>query len=198
MLSGVSTICFAASYTVALALEISRLLFRSGVRGAIMIGFAAAGLVAHTAFLYYLVVREHRGSTLQRTRLVSGGGLGADSGLPVLRLIPPQGPLRPVLAASALGFIGTATFLADRTPLSREPASKVWGAIHGLSIMLATVSVLLWFCGRTNVFQPGPASSTSVHRPSALGCRAWNGSSRLTAGRSSPRYCCWALACFRA
>ena len=57
MLSGVSTICFAASYAVALALEISRLLFRSGVRGAVMLGFAAAGLVAHTAFLYYRAIQ---------------------------------------------------------------------------------------------------------------------------------------------
>ena len=42
-LSGVSTICFAGSYAVALLLELSRLVFRSGVRGALMIGFAAAG-----------------------------------------------------------------------------------------------------------------------------------------------------------
>ena len=56
MLSGVSTVCFASSYAIAWALEISRLLFRSGVRGAIMLGFAAAGLVAHTAFLYYRAV----------------------------------------------------------------------------------------------------------------------------------------------
>ena len=56
MLSGVSTICFAASYAVALALEISRLLFRSGVRRVVMLGFAGAGLVAHTAFLYYRAV----------------------------------------------------------------------------------------------------------------------------------------------
>ena len=56
MLSGVGIVCFAASYSVALALEISRLLFRSGVRGAVMLGFAGAGLVAHTAYLYYQAV----------------------------------------------------------------------------------------------------------------------------------------------
>ena len=43
--------CFALGYAVALALEVSRLLFRSGVRGAIMMGFAGAGLLAHTVFL---------------------------------------------------------------------------------------------------------------------------------------------------
>jgi ABC-type uncharacterized transport system permease subunit len=29
--------------------------------------------------------------------------------------------------------------------LAREPASKIWGALHGISIMLATVSVLIGF-----------------------------------------------------
>ncbi len=56
MLSGVGIICFVSSYAIAWGLEVSRLLFRSGVRGAIMIGFAGAGLVAHTAFLYYQAV----------------------------------------------------------------------------------------------------------------------------------------------
>ena len=50
-MSSISMTCFAASYAVALALEITRLFFRSGVRGALMLGFAAAGLVAQTLFL---------------------------------------------------------------------------------------------------------------------------------------------------
>ena len=52
-LSGISVFCFAASYTVALALELTRMFFRSGVRGALMLGFAGAGLLAHTLFLGY-------------------------------------------------------------------------------------------------------------------------------------------------
>jgi len=34
MLSGIGITCFAASYAVALGLELTRLLFRGGVRGA--------------------------------------------------------------------------------------------------------------------------------------------------------------------
>ena len=56
--SRISVVCFAASYAVALACEASRLLFRSGVRGAVMVGFAAAGLVAHTAFLLWRAASE--------------------------------------------------------------------------------------------------------------------------------------------
>ena len=51
--AGISVFCFAASYTVTLALEVSRLWFRSGVRGALMLGFAGAGLLAHVLFLGY-------------------------------------------------------------------------------------------------------------------------------------------------
>jgi hypothetical protein len=51
ILSRITLVCFAASYSIALALEVTRIFFRSGVRQAVMIGFAAAGLVAHSLFL---------------------------------------------------------------------------------------------------------------------------------------------------
>ncbi len=41
-----------------LALEVSRLAFRSRVRGAVMLGVVAAGWVAHSAFLYYRALRS--------------------------------------------------------------------------------------------------------------------------------------------
>ncbi|MEK6239144.1 MAG: hypothetical protein N2C14_30880, partial [Planctomycetales bacterium] len=47
----INILCFAASYGITFLLEISRLAFRSGVRGAVMILFAAGGLFAHTLFL---------------------------------------------------------------------------------------------------------------------------------------------------
>ena len=42
-IENISITCFLASYAVALALEVSRLFFRSGVRGALMVGFSTAG-----------------------------------------------------------------------------------------------------------------------------------------------------------
>ena len=145
MLSGISTICFAASYAVALTLEISRLLFRSGVRGAVMLGFAGAGLVAQTAFLYYRAVNE-AGAPLSSERdwyLVAAWALVAVYlHLAVMR---PKVPFGLFLLPLALGLIGAATYLAETRPLARESASQVWGAIHGISIVLATVAVLLGF-----------------------------------------------------
>lgn len=145
MLSGVSILCFAASYAVALALEISRLLFRSSVRGAVMFGFAAAGLVAHTAFLYYRAVNE-QGSPLSSEK---DWYLVAAWVLVVVYLyitaLQPKVPFGLFLLPLILGLIATARYVAPGIPLAREPASKVWGAIHGVSIMLAAVAVLVGF-----------------------------------------------------
>jgi ABC-type uncharacterized transport system permease subunit len=145
MLSGVTILCFAASYVIVLALEFSRLVFRSGVRGAVMIGWAAAGLLAHSAFLYH--------------RAVSTGDVPLSSNrdwyllaawvLMVVYLYlvcyHPKTHFGLFLMPLVLGLIATAQFLADAQPFAREPASKVWGAIHGTAILLATVSVLVGF-----------------------------------------------------
>ncbi len=55
-IAGISVFCFAASYTVTLALEISRLWFRSGVRGAVMLGFAGAGLLVFLGGVIAIIV----------------------------------------------------------------------------------------------------------------------------------------------
>ncbi len=43
-----------------------------------------------------------------------------------------------------LGLVAAARF-ADTTPFPREPASRIWVVIHGISILLATVTVLFGF-----------------------------------------------------
>jgi ABC-type uncharacterized transport system permease subunit len=145
MLSGVSTLCFAASYAVALALEISRLLFRSGVRGAVLIGFAAAGLVAHTAFLYDRAVHEAGAplSSEQDWFLVAAWVLVVV--YLHLAILHPKVPFGLFLLPLALALVGAARFLAKTQPLARRPASEIWGAIHGVSIVLAAVAVLVGF-----------------------------------------------------
>ena len=145
MFSGVGIICFASSYAVALALEISRLLFRSGVRGAVMIGFAAAGLLAHTLFLYYRAINAV-GSPLSSEKdwylLAAWATVAAYL---YLALLHPKTPFGLFLLPLSLGLIATAAFLAPKQPLAREPASKIWGVMHGASIMLATVIILVGF-----------------------------------------------------
>lgn len=145
MLSGVGIICFAASYAVAWALEVSRLLFRSSVRGAVMLGFAGAGLVAHTAFLYDRAV-SGVGAPLSSERdwyLVAAWALVVV--YLYLTVFHPKVPFGLFLLPLVLALVGTAAFLANTEPLACERASKIWGVIHGLSILLATVSVLVGF-----------------------------------------------------
>jgi hypothetical protein len=145
MLSGVTTICFAASYAVALALEISRLAFRSGAQRVVTLGFAVAGLVAQTAFLYYRAINEH-GAPLSSERdwfLVAAWVLVVV--YLHLAVLHPKTPFGLFMLPLVLLFIGAARFLANDVPLAREPASKIWGALHGISISLATVSVLIGF-----------------------------------------------------
>ena len=145
MLSGVSIICFAASYGVTLALEITRLLFRSGLRGAIMLGFAGAGLFAHTVYLYHRVIHA-TGSPLSSSQdwcLVAAWILTAI--YLYLTYYHPGTAFGLFILPLVLGLIATGTYLADPQPFAREPASRVWGTIHAASILLGTVAVLVGF-----------------------------------------------------
>ncbi|MCE5266776.1 MAG: cytochrome c biogenesis protein CcsA [Planctomycetaceae bacterium] len=146
-MSGVSTICFAASYAVALGLEISRLWSHSRVRAAVAVVFAAAGLLAHTAFLYYRAVSPmERGAPLSSQQdwfFVAAWVLVAV--YLYLALFHRHGPFGLFLLPLALALVGTASLAASATPLEREPASRAWGAIHGFSLAMATVAVLVGF-----------------------------------------------------
>ncbi|MBN1395640.1 MAG: hypothetical protein JW959_11500 [Pirellulales bacterium] len=145
MPSGVTTVCFAASYAVALALEISRLLFRSSVRGLAMICFAAAGLFAQTVFLYSRAV-EGPGAPLSSERdwyLMAAWAIVAI--YLYLSLAHPKTPFGLFLLPLALGLIGAGTFLANAESVGRDSASLVWGTIHGGAIVLAAVAVLVGF-----------------------------------------------------
>jgi ABC-type transport system involved in cytochrome c biogenesis permease subunit len=145
MISRISIVCFAASYAVVLAMELSRLLFRSGVRGAIMVGFAAAGLLAHTLYLAHRAA-EALGPPLSSERdwcLVAAWLLVAF----YLYLVyyHPQKSFGVFLLPMALGLIAAGRYLGDERPFARDPASQVWGAIHGTAFALTTVAVLVGF-----------------------------------------------------
>lgn len=144
-MSGIGITCFAASYAVALILEITRFFFRSGVRGAIMLAFAGAGLFAHTVFLVYRAA-DAAGSPLsskQEWYLVAAWVLAAI--YLYLTSYYPNKSIGVFLLPLVLGLIGVGALLADAAPFAREPASQVWGMIHGTSVLLATVAVLIGF-----------------------------------------------------
>ena len=56
ILSGISLLCFGASYAVAWSLELLKFLRRSGVRRLLMLLFVCAGFLAHTLYLGHRAV----------------------------------------------------------------------------------------------------------------------------------------------
>lgn len=139
-ISRISIVCFAASYLVALACEASRLLFRSGIRGAVMVAFASAGFVAHTLFLAWRATHEPSVPLsspfdwyLLAAWLLAGGSLW-------LTVANPRSPIGLFMLPLVLGLIGAA-HLSSRIPFPQSPATQVWGAIHGGFIFAASVAV---------------------------------------------------------
>jgi ABC-type uncharacterized transport system permease subunit len=168
MLSGVQIVCFASSYAIALALELSRLFFRSAIRGMLLLIFAGVGLVLHTAFLYYRAMHT-AGIPLSSNQ---DWYLLAAWVVVVIYLyllcFRPRTPSGLLLLPLVLGLIGTASLLAPH-PFTREPASKVWGVIHGVSLLLATVSVLLGFAAGATYL--GQVWRLKHNRPALRGLR---------------------------
>jgi ABC-type transport system involved in cytochrome c biogenesis permease subunit len=144
MLGKITILCFAASYGVALALEVTRLFFRSGVRGLVMLGFAAAGLLAHTLYLL------HHWTSLGRTPLSSefDWTLVAAWLLVVaylyLTYYHPRNPIGVFLLPLVLGLVVWSQWVSD-APFSKEQGTRLLGTTHGVCLLLGTVAVFLGF-----------------------------------------------------
>jgi ABC-type uncharacterized transport system permease subunit len=145
MLFGITIWCFATSYAVALALEISRFFFRSGVRGAIMLAFGGMGLALHSVFLASRAVQA-TGSPLSSKEdffLVAAWVLALT--YLYLTAYHPKTAFGAFLLPLVLGLIGVGGAMSHSEPFAEEPASRVWGAIHGTSVLMAIVAVVIGF-----------------------------------------------------
>jgi ABC-type transport system involved in cytochrome c biogenesis permease subunit len=141
----ITIFCFLASYTVALALEVIRMFFRSELPLWLTRGFAGAGLLAHTLFL------AHRASSATSIPLSSAfeWDLLAAWGLVVVYLYLswtlPKTAVGLFLLPLVLGLILMARFVASDQPFPQSDAGKVWGAIHGIFLLLGLVAVTIGF-----------------------------------------------------
>ena len=142
MLSGISILCFAASYATALALEFSRLFFRSGVRGAILLAFAGAGLVAQTLFLAYRAQTTSAAplSSEFDWYLVAAWALAAM--YVYWTFTHPRTAVGLFALPLVLGLIALAAFFAKRDPFPVSQASRAWGTLHGVFLLLGVITVL--------------------------------------------------------
>lgn len=144
MLSRVTIFCFAASYAVAWALEASRLWFRSGFRGAVMLGFGAAGLLAHTLYLAFQAGAESVPLSSEFDWYLLAAWLLAAIYL-YLTLHFPRTSIGLFTLPLVLALIGVAYRFADRVPFPQTRASQLWGMTHGVFLLLGTVAVLVGF-----------------------------------------------------
>lgn len=146
MFDKVSLVCIASSYGIVLLLETSRLFLRLPVRLVVMLGFAVAGLLAHSIVLW----RDAQP--------------GFEAGIPlsswhlwyllaawiltvvylVLASARPQTSLGIFMLPVILVLVAAAHF-AQRADFPRNHAHQSWGMIHGIALLLGTVTASLGF-----------------------------------------------------
>jgi ABC-type uncharacterized transport system permease subunit len=148
MLSGVSIVCFASSYAVALLLEVARLFSRFGIRMVTMIAFVAAGLVAHTVYLAMQAQAgiDARGAPLSNWYhwcLVAAWVLAA--AYLALAVTRPKNPVGLFLLPLVLALIGVAQLFPKNQLFPTEQAHAVWSMIHGMALLFGTASVIFGF-----------------------------------------------------
>lgn len=143
-LSGISLLCFGASYAVAWGLELLRLLLRSGIRRLLMLVFVVAGFAAHTLYLGYRAV-EFSATPLSSSFdwcLVAAWSLVA--AYLYLSFYYPRAPLGLYMLPLAMALVVAAAF-ADRTPFAAHQAHQAWGAVHGIALLAGTLAVMVGF-----------------------------------------------------
>jgi hypothetical protein len=145
-MSGISVVCFATSYSIVLGLEISRLWFRSGVRGALLLVFAVLGLFTHTV---YLVNEARIGpaatplSSWHHWYLLAAWVIAVTYFY--LLCSHPRVAAGVFLLPLVLGLVAAGHLVGDRSPVSVEQANRAWVLIHGGALLLGTVAVLVGF-----------------------------------------------------
>ena len=147
-LQKISITCFAASYGVVFALEVSRMFFQTKVRTVLRLGLTAAGLFAHTVYIVY-----HTQSTVSSDGIWLGSWLGW--GLAVawvlaasylwLTVQKPNSLIGLFLLPVTLLLILISTSFAGSGSFSPGRAKTVWNLIHGSALLLGTVTVALGF-----------------------------------------------------
>ncbi len=147
MLGGISIVCFAASYAVALCLEISRLFFRASFRTAIMVGFVVAGLIAHSVYLGREAQLGLAGgaplSSWYHGCLILAWLLAVIFVAISLRQAPT--PIGLIFLPTTLVLVGVAQLFPQTPQLDSESSYQVWGMVHGMAILLGTAAVVVGF-----------------------------------------------------
>jgi ABC-type uncharacterized transport system permease subunit len=143
MLSGISTICFAACYAIAFILELIGLKVRFAWHRAALVLVTLAGLVAHTLYLSHIAADA---TTLPVSTvewlLLAAWVLGIIYLAALFYL--PRAAVGVVLLPIVLGLIASSLW-ASPEPLAPERSSYVWSMFHGIVLLLGAVAVCIGF-----------------------------------------------------
>ena len=147
-LSRITLSCFAFSYLLIMALEISRLFFRVAVRWVIILGMTAVGLFAHVIYVW-LEVRS--GLEMGAVPLAGWHAWCVVAALAMaavyfaLAIRRPQNNIGIFLLPLVLALVLTAALVKNTSSFSAQEAFSLWGAIHGIALLAGTVIMTLGF-----------------------------------------------------
>lgn len=148
-LSGITVTCFVSSYLIALALELTRAWIRLPARGIVIRVFTILGLTLHLLFLVLRAIPTGGSPTAGLLAgwfdwsLLLAWGLAACYLFLLLRR--PKTAVGAFLLPPVLALIGLAMFFHDAAPFSRAEAAGIWRSVHGFSMLIGSVAVLLGF-----------------------------------------------------
>lgn len=146
-LTRVTISCFGLSYAITWGLEVARLLFRAPIRVGVSVACLVAGLFAHTLFLFFQAqIDLSQGTSFASWHawcLILAWLLALATLFLMVR--SPKLAYSPFLLPILLILIGIAGRVREMPPFSRQGAVSIWGAIHGMSLLLGTVGVSIGF-----------------------------------------------------
>ena len=148
MFPHVSLLCFAASYVVVFLLELFRLSPKIRLRMMWIWLWTIAGLIAHTGYLYQLAQEgiANRGVALSSWYhwcLIAAWALALIYLL--TSMSRPKSAVGLFFTPLILVVIGIAKAMPSTQLFGPRHAASVWGAVHGVSLLIGTVSVMAGF-----------------------------------------------------
>jgi ABC-type uncharacterized transport system permease subunit len=143
MLFGISTICFAACYAIAFALEILGLKRRRPPHRALLIVIVLAGVIAHSLYLFREIAATAAFSFSTSEWLLWAAWLLAIVYIAALFYLP-RTPTGLVLLPITLALVAGSLW-ASKDPLAAERSFYIWGMAHGILLLVGTVAVCIGF-----------------------------------------------------
>ncbi|MCI0333639.1 MAG: cytochrome c biogenesis protein [Planctomycetes bacterium] len=142
-MSGISTICFAACYAIAFALELVGLRVRFAWHRAALVVITLAGLAAHTLYLSQIAADATALPVSTVEWLLLAAWVLAIIYFAALFYLP-RSAVGVVLLPIVLGLI-VSSLWASPEPLAPERSFYAWSMFHGIVLLLGAVAVCIGF-----------------------------------------------------